>query len=80
MLQIYSKKNCQFCDLAKALLSRHAVPFTELRVDEDHTLREFLVAQGHRSVPQIFHNGQVIPGGYQGLSAMSVEEIINLGR
>lgn len=61
------------------MLSRLGVPFTELRVDEDHTLREFLVANGHRSVPQIYHNGVVIPGGYQGLSALSEDQIRAMG-
>ena len=30
--------------------------------------REFLMDQGLRSVPQIFKDGVLLPGGYQGLA------------
>ena len=44
---------------------------------EEHTgAREFLMEQGLRSVPQIFKDGVLLPGGYQGLAGKD-EEFFN---
>jgi glutaredoxin 3 len=68
MLTVYSKSNCPFCDRAKALLKQKGVEFNEVRVDQDQEARDFIVNAGHRTVPQIYLNGQVfVEGGYQGL-------------
>ena len=69
MLTIYSKKNCPFCDQAKALLKNRDIPFEEVKIDEDAEAREFVLSQGHRTVPQIYKDGTLlVEGGYQGLA------------
>jgi glutaredoxin 3 len=69
MITVYSKANCPFCDKAKALLKLKGVVFTEVRIDQDDQAREFIVGQGHRTVPQIYQNGELlVEGGFQGLS------------
>lgn len=69
MITVYSKAHCPFCDKAKALLKLKGVAFTEVRIDEDAAAREFIVGQGHRTVPQIYQNGELlVEGGFQGLS------------
>lgn len=76
MLTIYSKKHCPFCDQAKALLQSKGIAFTEIKIDEDAAARDFIVSQGHRTVPQIYHNGELlVEGGFQGLSKLSTDEI-----
>lgn len=74
MLTIYSKENCPFCDRAKQLLESRGVQYEEINVSENTQARDFLVEQGLRSVPQVFKNKTLIPGGYQGLAGMSEEE------
>ena len=74
MITIYTKDNCQFCDMAKALLEARGVPFTTINVSEKSKARDFLIEDGHRSVPQIFKGTTHIPGGYQGIAGMSEEE------
>lgn len=77
MLTIYSKSACQFCDQAKALLKSKNVPFTEVRIDEDQAAREFIVSEGHRSVPQIYKDGKLfVKGGFQGLRALNEQELM----
>lgn len=72
MLTVYSKANCPFCDRAKVLLSQKGIPFNEVRIDEDEQAREFIIAAGHRTVPQIYHNGEIfVEGGYQGLAKLN---------
>ena len=68
MITVYSKNNCPFCDRAKALLESKDVPFKVIKMEENTGAREFLMEQGLRSVPQIFKNGILLPGGFQGLA------------
>lgn len=68
MLTVYSKNNCPFCDRATALLESRGVEFKTVKIEDDPDAREFLVDQGLRSVPQIFKDGILLPGGYQGLA------------
>ena len=76
MLTVYSKNNCPFCDKAKYLLTTKGIVYQEVKIDEDAEAREWLMAQGHRTVPQIYYGTEVfVEGGYQGLSKLSDEEI-----
>ena len=68
MITVYSKNNCPFCDRAIALLESKDIPFKIIKMEENTGAREFLMEQGLRSVPQIFKNGILLPGGYQGLA------------
>lgn len=74
MITIYTKDNCQFCDMAKALLESRGVEYSSINVSENPEAREFLIDNGHRSVPQIYRGTTHIPGGYQGIAGMSEEE------
>ena len=76
MLTIYSKNNCHFCTKAKGLLEMKGIPFEEIKVDEKPEAREFVMNQGHRSVPQIYKDGQLfVEGGYTGLAKLSDDEL-----
>jgi glutaredoxin len=68
MITVYSKDNCPFCDRAKALLESKGIEFKVVKMEDDPNAREFLMDQGLRSVPQIFKDGVLLPGGYQGLA------------
>ncbi|MEL7547883.1 MAG: glutaredoxin 3 [Pseudomonadota bacterium] len=70
-VEIYTKSWCPFCQRAKALLNTLEVIFDEVDVeDEPARLKEMLErADGVRTVPQIFINGQHI-GGSDDLHAL----------
>ena len=68
MITVYSKNNCPFCDRAKALLENKGVDYRVVNIEDEPDAREFLVDQGLRSVPQIFNDGVLLAGGYQGLA------------
>ena len=74
MITVYTKDNCPFCDMAKALLESRGVQYKTINVSEQSEARDFLIENGHRSVPQIFRGTTHIPGGYQGMAGMSDEE------
>ena len=73
MIKIYTKNNCPFCDQAKALLESKGKMYIAVNIEENTSEREFLVDQGLRSVPQIFKDGVLLPGGFQGLAGKPEE-------
>lgn len=73
MLKVYTKNNCPFCDRAKALLESKDIKFEAINIEEHPDAREMLVDQGLRSVPQIFKDGILLPGGFQGLAGKPEE-------
>lgn len=76
MLTVYSKNHCAFCDRATALLESKGVEFEVIKIDENADAREFVLGEGHRSVPQIYKDGKLfVAGGFQGLQKLSDEEL-----
>ena len=73
MLTVYTKKTCPNCDKAKALLDSKGVAYATINVEEQPAARDLLVGMGLRSVPQIFKEDQLLPGGFDGLAAQSEE-------
>lgn len=74
-LKVYSKANCPFCDQAKSLLKSKNITFEEVRVDLDAAAKDFIVAEGHRTVPQIYKDGSLlVEGGFTGLRKLTEEE------
>ncbi len=78
MITVYTKLSCPYCDMAKKLLQGKNINYKEVRVDLDNEAREFLLSQGHRSVPQLYLNDDLfVEGGYQGLAALSEQELMS---
>ena len=65
MLTVYSKNNCPFCVQAKRLLESKNVPFTEINIEDNPDSRQMLLDKGLRSVPQIFVDEELVPGGFK---------------
>ena len=77
MLTVYSKTVCPYCVQAKNFLKSKNIVFSEINIEEDPAARDFIMKQGHRTVPQIYLNGSLfVEGGWQGLSKMSAEQIL----
>lgn len=55
-VEIYTTPSCPYCHMAKALLKKKNVPFTEIDVSRDFSLRARMMerAHGRRTVPQVF--------------------------
>jgi glutaredoxin 3 len=68
---IYTRDYCYYCQAAKELLSRKAVPFTEINTTGRPELRAEMLgrANGRTTVPQIFV-GKVHVGGCDDLYAL----------
>lgn len=65
--------------MAKSYLNKHGFKFEEIRADNNPQVRSFLIEEGHRSMPQIYHNGTLlIPGGGQALVQLNPEYVREL--
>lgn len=70
-VEIYTTPYCGYCAMAKRLLDRKGVSYTEIDVSRDPALRQAMIqrANGRRTVPQIFV-GAVHVGGSDDLHAL----------
>ena len=76
MLTLYTKNNCGYCLQVKALLKNNNILFEEINIETDTEAREFVLNEGHRTMPQIYQEGKpFVEGGYQGLSSMDPDTI-----
>jgi len=76
MIKVFSKEGCPQCDRAKALLTRHGFIYDEVRIDENEEAREFVISEGHRSVPQLYVNESLlVEGGFTGLKELTIKQI-----
>lgn len=74
MITLYTKPQCPYCDQAKAWLTRNGIDYKSVNIAEDEVALAMIKEQGHRSVPQIYLNGELfVEGGYSGLSKMNPE-------
>lgn len=69
-VEIYTTQTCGYCLMAKRLLNKKGVEFTEIDALDPAT-RETMMkrAEGRRTVPQIFINDTGI-GGFDDLNAL----------
>jgi glutaredoxin 3 len=78
MLTLYTKNNCGYCLQAKALLKNNDIPFEEINIEIDTEAREFVLNEGHRTMPQIYFQRKLfVEGGFTGLSSLGVDGIKN---
>jgi glutaredoxin 3 len=70
-VEIYTTRWCPYCHMAKALLKRKGVTFTEIDLSGHRERRNEMIqrASGRTTVPQIFI-GPVHIGGYDDLHAL----------
>lgn len=69
-VKVYTTNYCSYCTAAKTFLSHLGVPFQEVDVTHDPTMRAKLVElTRQRTVPQIFIGARAI-GGYTDMRAL----------
>ena len=71
---IYTTPFCPYCQMAKGLLRKKNVAFTEIDVSGDPSLRQAMTqkAHGRRTVPQIFIGASHV-GGCDDLHELEAE-------
>ena len=67
---IYTGRLCPYCTMAKRLIERKGVSYTEIDVDSEPGLRQDLMEKTkRRTIPQIYIGDRHI-GGFDDLQAM----------
>jgi glutaredoxin len=75
MITLYTKDACPYCDGAKSLLKSWNEDYEEVDILEEG-VRDFLISEGHKTMPQIYFEGKLlVAGGYTGLSKVSYNEL-----
>ena len=65
MITMYTKNNCKFCKMSKALLESNNIEYEEVNIEDDQDHKMFLIEQGHRTVPQFYIDVDIcLDGGY----------------
>ena len=76
MLTLYSKNNCGYCLQAKALLKNNDIPFEEINIETNTSARDFILSEGHRTMPQVYREGKLfVEGGFTGLQNLGIDDI-----
>ncbi len=71
---IYTGRFCPYCTMAKRLLDRKGVAYTEIDVDSKPELRqEMMLKTQRRTIPQIFIGERHI-GGFDDLQALDMKK------
>ena len=72
---IYGTKSCSYCNRAKSLLDERKQEYVYIDVGNYPNGRNSLItmANGYRTVPVIYHNGQFI-GGYTDLCKLKMDD------
>jgi glutaredoxin 3 len=74
---IYSGSFCPYCTMAKRLLERKGVAFTEIDIDSQPGLREEIMHKTQRrTVPQIYIADRHI-GGFDELYALDKQNLLD---
>lgn len=50
---IYTKNNCPQCDSTKKLFKKLDIEYSEINIEENPDVLEFLKREGHRSAPVV---------------------------
>jgi len=65
--------------MAKQYLETNGFEYEEIRVDTNPEARDFLISEGHRTMPQIYHKGKLlVSGGGQALVRMNPNTVREL--
>jgi glutaredoxin len=76
MLTVYTKDECPYCDRAKKYLENGDIEFSVINVVEDAQALAFIKENNHRTVPQIYLDGELfVDGGCDGLMNMTHDMI-----
>jgi glutaredoxin len=74
MLTVYSKNNCPYCVKLKNQLTSWNVEFNEVNIEQDKDAKNFVVEQGHRTVPILYNSLEHIK--HEGLTKEKLQQII----
>jgi glutaredoxin len=67
MVEIITSEWCTYCTKAKMILQANNIDYKEIDIGEMKAM-ELMVKHQLKTVPQIFYDGTLLPGGADGLA------------
>ena len=64
IITVYTKNKCSQCLMSKHVLNDLGISYTEKNVDTNEKFMDEAKATGHKSMPIILKDGQVIASGF----------------
>jgi len=75
-ITVYTKDFCPYCVQAKKQLADMGFEYEEINIETTPEAKEFVISEGHRTMPQIYFNGKpLVQGGADELAKLSENEI-----
>ena len=75
-IQVNTKNMSGYCTQAKNYLTNKGIEFETINIEENPEAREFVINEGHRTMPQVYIDGNSI-GGYQQLVELDLSLLTN---
>lgn len=78
-IEVYSKNNCPYCNMAKMFFKKHKVEYTEILMDDQAERQAFYdrIGDNVKSVPQIFVDDVRIGGYSEMIASQFAKDIEN---
>lgn len=73
-IKVYTKNGCGYCTMAKNWLKGKNLQFEEVNIEENPEARNFVINEGHRTMPQIYIDSKSI-GGYTQLIELDTSSL-----
>ena len=65
--------------MAKGFFKNNNIAFEEINIEENTEARDFVISEGHRTMPQIYKDGRLlVSGGWVGLNALGIDGLTEL--
>lgn len=55
MLRLYTQPRCGYCTILRAVLDQTDIEYEVIDIVDDETAKKFIIAEGHRTVPQLYY-------------------------
>lgn len=77
-VELHTKTDCPWCDMAKEFLASRNIPFTTIVHDDDAGRRAFYAQHGCSTVPQVIVVDDGVPFRIDGYAALTLSGIDSL--
>ena len=59
-LKLYTQPRCGYCVTLMEVLDKTGLDYDTINIQEDATAKKFMIAEGHKTVPQLYFNNHKI--------------------
>ena len=76
MIKVYSKHNCELCEMTKKFLKAHYVEFEEINVEENEEALELIKEKGFKNLPVVIVSKKGFVFEFDGFQIDLLEKLV----